>query len=881
MTGKTVAQRTYLHVSALDAAPPALAQAVAAAEERAGVQRGEAFNVVRFDPAGEQVALLHYPAFFDDPFPALAASWRVELASGELGYRTYEDSQNPPILHRKELLLAADDPRRAQYLALTQACESIGLFAEPTRIGYRRQWLDLVRERGYRIAGTDLVPLGNDEAADEDENEVATALPEAALGQPPGGPLAGWQAARQLTALVRYGLSAPVQTLARHGLLSGPPEGAPEGRLALFDYGCGRGDDVRGLRALGLPAAGWDPYYAPEHPLHPAPIVNLGFVINVIEDREERLTALTRAWSLAETLLVVAVMLANQNAPRGTDFNDGVLTRRGTFQRYYTQAEIRAYVSEALDEEPIAVAPGVLYVFRDKEAEQRFLADRYRSRRPPAAPRLPRIRPPAHAATHRTRTPAADRNAERFAACREPLERLWEQWLRLGRRPEPDEVAAASAADLATLTAGFGTLARALAFLGTAQDPQALAQAEAARRADLLVYLALNLFERRRPYRQLEPGLQRAIKALFGDYTTAQNQARDLLFSIRDTQAIANTCRDAAQRGLGWLTPGKSLQLHTSLVEQLPPLLRVYVGAATTLYGDYREADLVKVHIGSGKLSLMRYDDFMGLPLPRLMERVKVRLRDQDYDWYQYGDAYAPPWLFYKSRYINEEFPDYPQQVAFEEALDALGLCDLSGYGPPPEVFAATLARRRWVIEGLLLCRPATAPDLDDPCGRYLRFRQLIECGETQGRTGLPNLPRQAATWDALQDLAERVLDPVIDWFGMIRLTYGFCSPELARAIPGRIDPKLDQHAAHERNRLGLPICTRLGAAVDFIVEDEDMAGVARWVAENTPFDRLYFYAPDQPIHVSFGPDHSRQVVRMAPTANGRLVPRVVAAAAL
>ncbi len=68
----------------------------------------------------------------------------------------------------------------------------------------------------------------------------------------------------------------------------------------------------------------------------------------------------------------------------------------------------------------------------------------------------------------------------------------------------------------------------------------------------------------------------------------------------------------------------------------------------------------------------------------------------------------------------------------------------------------------------------------------------------------------------------------------------------------------------------GLPICPRLGAAADFIVDDEDMLEVARWVVANTPFDRLYFYGSDLPIHVSFGPDHSRQVVRMVPAAGGR-----------
>lgn len=110
----------------------------------------------------------------------------------------------------------------------------------------------------------------------------------------------------------------------------------------------------------------------------------------------------------------------------------------------------------------------------------------------------------------------------------------------------------------------------------------------------------------------------------------------------------------------------------------------------------------------------------------------------------------------------------------------------------------------------------------------------------------------------------------------MIHLTYGFCSPELSKQIPGRIDPKRDQHAAYELNRRGKPICERLGAAVDFLVEDECMLEVAQWVAFNTSFDRLYFYGADKPVHVSFGPNHDRQIVRMIPSKTGRLMPRVI-----
>ena len=41
------------------------------------------------------------------------------------------------------------------------------------------------------------------------------------------------------------------------------------------------------------------------------------------------------------------------------------------------------------------------------------------------------------------------------------------------------------------------------------------------------------------------------------------------------------------------------------------------------------------------------------------------------------------------------------------------------------------------------------------------------------------------------------------------------------------------------------------------------------------PFDRLYFYDFDRPIHVSFGPNQDRQIVWMVRSKSGRLVLRV------
>lgn len=169
-----------------------------------------------------------------------------------------------------------------------------------------------------------------------------------------------------------------------------------------------------------------------------------------------------------------------------------------------------------------------------------------------------------------------------------------------------------------------------------------------------------------------------------------------------------------------------------------------------------------------------------------------------------------------------------------------------------------------------------TIPDLYEPCGRYFTYRDFIECGETQTRTGLHNLPKEADSYTALYELATNILDPVIDYFGMIKLTYGFCSGVLAKEITGRIAPKLDQHAAHEKNRNGKFICERLGAACDFIIEDKDMEEVVQWIGENTNFDRMYFYGKNRPIHVSFSKFTSRQITRMKLLNNGMYIPNTV-----
>lgn len=837
--GKVVGDSVYVHRDLLGNMSEDVKRLVAEARELAGPPSEQA-NVFKVDESARRVSLLEYPDFFDAAFPALARSWTIDLDLRSVGYRSYERSTNPPILHRKELMLPGEHPRTEEFRAITASAEQIGLFDNPQTIGLQQLWLAKIRQAGYRLVGSSFQPLGNEEAGLESES----------------GGLESAVVQRHRTALHRQSLSAPVQCLARNGFISQD--------VSVFDYGCGRGDDIAALRALGVEADGWDPHFRPESQRRKAHVVNLGFVINVIESVEERVEALTSAFRLAESVLAVSVMLECDAPRRGTRFRDGYLTSRETFQKYYQPAELVAFLASVLDAEPVLVAPGIAFVFADRELEQRFLLRRNQNRH--ALRLISARREPAQA---RDRLPKA---AKLISENRGTLDALWEEALSMGRIPLASESVLLKEAERA-----FGSWRRAIRAMADCYDPKELAAAQASRRDDLLVYFALNRFSGRKKFSQLERRLQVDVKTLFGSYHDAIQEADVLLREIASIEALDRSCRQAAELGLGYYTAEKSLQVHASLIEQLPPLLRTYIGCGLTLYGDAAAVDLVKIHVQSAKLTLMRFDDFANKAVPLMIERTKVNLRTQNISIFTYGEEFEPMPLFYKSRYINEECTElhYVVQRAFDELLGSLQLFNPDSYGPTTDRFLEMLKDRRLRLSGFEILDETDLPNINDRCGKYFTYRDFVECGVTQSSSGLANVPIQSATYNALCGLAKNVIDPVIEYFGMIKLTYGFCCPELGRLIKRGIAPRLDQHASHELNRRGSRICQRDGAACDFIVDDENMREVAEWIVANTPFDRLYFYGETRPIHVSWSRTPVGEAWNMTThEKSGRVIPR-------
>ena len=159
-------------------------------------------------------------------------------------------------------------------------------------------------------------------------------------------------------------------------------------------------------------------------------------------------------------------------------------------------------------------------------------------------------------------------------------------------------------------------------------------------------------------------------------------------------------------------------------------------------------------------------------------------------------------------------------------------------------------------------------PDLDERASAHFTYRDICHCGETWRRLQVDNRPRELETFQAIARLCADVLEPLVQEFGHLELAYGFAGAELTKAIRGRISPRLDQHAGHEKLRSGAPICARLGQAVDVQVEGVPSIRVACFIVETTRFDRLYLYGERRPLHVSCGPTECRAIVAMRRTAS-------------
>ena len=227
-------------------------------------QPDPSWNLLKIHTDQFAVTFLSYPDF-DTRSASGFGGGDQDQSEHRLGaaHRLSRSGPNPPILHRKETFLPPDDPRIPDFAALTKREEEAGLYRDPSRIGLRVQWLTLLKRLGLAYEGHTLVPF-----AKHRSTELRSRTQPADV-------------ARHRTAIKRYDLSKPVKQLLERGLLR------KNGHVLRLRMRARHGH--RGAAALGYQARVGTRHFGPTHAKTPAAVVNLGYVLNVIEEPAERI----------------------------------------------------------------------------------------------------------------------------------------------------------------------------------------------------------------------------------------------------------------------------------------------------------------------------------------------------------------------------------------------------------------------------------------------------------------------------------------------------------------------------------------------------------------------------------------------------------------
>ncbi|MBE9224420.1 DNA phosphorothioation-associated putative methyltransferase [Phormidium sp. LEGE 05292] len=631
--GKKLPNALYVHISAIEKLDPLLRLHYDRFLLIVGTQIDQA-NIVKFHTNESKISFLYYPEFDTDPHPALHTSIQVDLKDNSINYRNYFTADNPPILHRKETFVTAEYPNYAEFAELTRQEQILGLLDKTNFIGTLKGWQQCLDEKGVEIRNHRLFIITEygEELEFSDLNFSKNFNHPSPVTFPP-------QIQRHRAAMMRRDISRPVRLALEANIFNQD--------TTFFDYGCGYGGDVKRIAENGFISNGWDPYYFPDNPIIPADIVNIGYVINVIECQKERREALLKAWELTKQVLVVSAQVLIDDERRGqVAYSDGFITRKNTFQKYYQQEELKVYIDQVLEVDSIPIALGIYFVFRDPTQAEAFRASRCRSR---------------------LSTPRVKYIDKRFEDYQELLQPLMAFVTERGRLPLPGEFPQET-----ELKAEFGRISRAFQVILQATDRQEWDMITEKRYSDLLLYLALQNFNEPHKLKDIPPVIQRDIKGLFGSYRKAKETAEGMLFSIGNLSIIAKCC-EASNIGS---KRAHALYVHVSALPEIDYRLRIYEGCASRTLGRMDGATLIKFHTKIPKISYLFYPNFDTDPHPALHTSMHIDLRDLHVSYRDYADSNDPPLWHRKETVLTPDYPDYEKFVKLSQQEENWGLFD-------------------------------------------------------------------------------------------------------------------------------------------------------------------------------------------------------------
>ena len=152
--GKHVGPFSYYHVALVAEVPTA--DSILTDIRQALLGSPLNYNVLKLDRRS-RISFLMYQEF-SAPFPVLDLAFSCNIPQGTVRKTDYRRRPNPPILHRKELLLPEDHPLVPAAVRLTEQLESHGAFAYTRAIGTRNGWIARLESLGLSIMDGELQP---------------------------------------------------------------------------------------------------------------------------------------------------------------------------------------------------------------------------------------------------------------------------------------------------------------------------------------------------------------------------------------------------------------------------------------------------------------------------------------------------------------------------------------------------------------------------------------------------------------------------------------------------------------------------------------------------------------------------------------------------
>ena len=339
---------------------------------------------------------------------------------------------------------------------------------------------------------------------------------------------------------------------------------------------------------------------------------------------------------------------------------------------------------------PIAAAPGIFFIFKDEKTEQDYLLKRQLGIIRDYDPeRLITKRAEKAAKEQATLEEKQRKQAESLARLKE-AERLAKtvakHTLAFARKPELDELPKYFQMQLQESGLTYRKVFSAASQLFTEED---LREAIQIKKEKLLLFFAMYFFSGRPKYKQLSASLQKDIRLHFGAMTSIEKEAKDFLFSLGDDDLLQADCASVVSNNLGYMDDDKLI--FKAKTEKLPLRLRGVLSVSNRISGEIENTDIVKIHLGSKKVTYLGVDDFKNSPLPRITKRTVVDLRVNSVFTVSHDDKGRVRIFYLKSRLMDESDKNFEIQSQFDKQVANGSGLSFSGEGPKFEEFAKKL----------------------------------------------------------------------------------------------------------------------------------------------------------------------------------------------